>query len=103
MTITILSARYGNEERTSAVVITQERGAVAISELDRPEAWAALLAWQQAGGTIQDPDPVTVVTAGDIAVQQLQKSLALRGLVRFLAQRHDMTPLQVVTAIKDLA
>ncbi|MCO5092679.1 hypothetical protein [Bosea sp. (in: a-proteobacteria)] len=42
MSYTFLSARYGNEESTAVVALTEEAGAVALSEADTPEAWAAL-------------------------------------------------------------
>ena len=45
MIYTFLSAQYANSEHTSAVAITAEAAAVALSEIDTPEAWAALHAW----------------------------------------------------------
>ncbi len=41
---TIVSAQWGNEEKTSAVMQTKESGAVAVSERDRPVLWAKLMA-----------------------------------------------------------
>lgn len=43
MTYTFLSAAYANPQHTSAVAITVEAAAVALSEADTPEAWAAML------------------------------------------------------------
>jgi len=45
MTYTIQSAKYANAENTAAVLLTAESGAVLVSEVDRPELWAAMLAW----------------------------------------------------------
>ena len=45
MTYTFLSAHYANPENTAAVAITQEAGAIALSAVDTPQEWAALLAW----------------------------------------------------------
>ena len=99
----ILSARYGNQARTSAVMMTDERGAVAVSEIDRPELWGELMKWVDGGGVIADPAPDIVLTQGDIAASQLQKLPALRGLVVLLAERFGMTQEQVIQAIKEKA
>lgn len=40
----IISARYSNPENTAAIAVTDDRGAVLISQ-DSPEEWAALHAW----------------------------------------------------------
>ena len=45
MTYRIRSARWGNEDKTSAVILTDEVGHVAISALDTPEEWAAFQQW----------------------------------------------------------
>lgn len=45
MSYTIQSAQWGNVEQTSAVIITQEVGAVAISIIDTPSEWAAFISW----------------------------------------------------------
>lgn len=44
MTYTALSAQYANAEHTSAIILTKEAGAVAISERDTPELWEKVLA-----------------------------------------------------------
>jgi hypothetical protein len=41
MSYTIISAWWGNEDNTSAVIITEEAAAVAISEVDTPDEWAS--------------------------------------------------------------
>jgi len=40
---TILSAQYTNEAHDAATIITEERGAVAISIADKPGLWAVML------------------------------------------------------------
>jgi hypothetical protein len=45
MAYTILSATWGNEQQTSAVVVTQEVAAVAISQVDTPAEWANFQNW----------------------------------------------------------
>lgn len=42
--LTVLSAAYANADGSAAVVVTDEIGAVALSAVDTPEQWAALLA-----------------------------------------------------------
>ena len=39
---TVVSATYADDDHTSAIAITLEAGAVAISAIDRPELWAQL-------------------------------------------------------------
>jgi hypothetical protein len=41
---TIQSASYANAEHTAAIINTLEAGAVAISQRDAPDVWAAMLA-----------------------------------------------------------
>jgi len=52
MPYTIISARWGNSESTSAVIITREAAAVAISEADTPEEWARFQEWRTDGGKV---------------------------------------------------
>ena len=52
MPYTIISARWGNSESTSAVIITRESAAVAISERDTPEAWVRFQKWRADGGEV---------------------------------------------------
>lgn len=40
----IISARFGNADHSAAVIKTDERGSVAISQEDTPELWEAMLA-----------------------------------------------------------
>lgn len=101
--ITVLGAKYANEDQTAAIVTTVERGAVAVSERDRPELWARLMEWVAAGNAIESYQAPPEQSAGDIALAQLQKSPALRGLVILLAERFGVTPQQVANAIKERA
>ena len=96
----IISAKYGNQDRTSAVIMTEERGAVAVSEVDRPVIWSALMEWANAGGVIEDPSPEIVVTESDIAAAQIMKMPAMRGIVAFLADKFGTTPEQIILDIK---
>jgi hypothetical protein len=50
MTYAILSARYADESHQTAVIETAEAGSVAISSVDTPAEWAALLEWADAPG-----------------------------------------------------
>lgn len=50
--MTITGAVWGNDDFTAAVVFTEERGAVAISEVDRPNEWALFQDWIAAGNSV---------------------------------------------------
>jgi hypothetical protein len=52
MPYTIISARWGNCESTSAVIITKVAAAVAISQADTPEAWVRFQKWRADGGEV---------------------------------------------------
>ena len=54
MTYKILAARWGNDDRTSAVVLSEEVGHAAISDRDTPEEWAAFLQWVSYGHFVED-------------------------------------------------
>lgn len=45
MSYTIQSAQYANEDNTAAIIMTDEAGAVLVSEGDTPELWAEMQAW----------------------------------------------------------
>jgi len=51
--ITIITASWGNEDKTAAIVNTTEVGHKAISERDTPQAWDDFLAWQADGGKVR--------------------------------------------------
>ena len=57
MSYTILDARWGNLEKTSAVVRTAEVGHVAISFADTTEEWIAFLQWAKSNPVEDLPAP----------------------------------------------
>ena len=62
MTYTIQSAQWGDEARDSAVIMTAEVAAVAISARDTPEEWAAFQEWQTSNTVAElspRPPPLT--------------------------------------------
>lgn len=86
MSYTIQSAAYANPEHTAAIVQTREAGAVAISQRDAPDLWAAML---KKGGVTEYAAPAApprkvlksvivarLITAGKIAqaVQAIQSA-----------------------------
>lgn len=79
MTYTIRAAQWGNADRTSAVLFSEEVGAVAISERDTPEEWAGFLQWQSYGhpveGMPQAVPPLALDRAGKI--DRLQRRLGM--------------------------
>jgi hypothetical protein len=58
----ILSARYANPQATAAIAITDKNGAIVVSKMDTPEAWAEMLAWGTPETYIEPiiPVPTTV-------------------------------------------
>jgi hypothetical protein len=54
MTWTIKAAMWGNEDHTSAVLVSEEVGRVAVSEVDTPQEWAAFLQWVSYGHPVAD-------------------------------------------------
>lgn len=50
--LTITAAQYGDPDRGSVLIDTDESGRKAISATDTPELWAQLQEWAAAGGTI---------------------------------------------------
>lgn len=61
MTYTIRSATWGNVDCTSAVIMTDEVAAVAISAVDTPEEWQAFQVWAAKNPVTDMPAPVTAV------------------------------------------
>ena len=47
MTYTIRSATWGNTDKNSAVILSDECSYVAISEADTPEEWKNFTEWQK--------------------------------------------------------
>jgi hypothetical protein len=77
VTYTILSARWGNDDHTSAVALSEEVGHVAISEVDTPDMWAALMQWCSYGHRVEDvPPPPPPLTKAD----KLDRLLGRAGL-----------------------
>ena len=74
MAYTILLAVYANPNSTSAVLATVEAGAVAISEADTPEEWAALAASGVTVSPYVAPVP-SVVSAYQAKAALMQASL----------------------------
>ena len=98
MSYTILTAKYANADKTAVVIMTQEAGAVAVSQQDRPELWEMLLDWIDLGNT---PEPADVPSAEEIAAaarialdeqerQQAKLDTAILALI-------NATPVQLVT------
>lgn len=77
MTYTILSAAYGNPDHTSATIETIEAGAVAISEVDRPALWAAMLAWGEPADYAEPPSPIP----NEVSAAQAKLALDAVGLL----------------------
>jgi len=85
---TIQSAAFAEAGEASAVVVTAEAGAVAVSPADTPALWAALLAWRDAGGAIAPYRPPAAprrlvdkgtITERIIAAGKLDAALAALG------------------------
>lgn len=53
MTYTIKTASWGNEDKSSAIINTEEVGHVAISAADTPDEWQNLLQWEALGGRVR--------------------------------------------------
>jgi hypothetical protein len=72
MAYTIQSARYANPENTSAIVMTTESGAVAISQRDKPDLWTQL----QSSGIPVSPYTLPAPIARDIKEEAQRRILA---------------------------
>ena len=57
MSYTFLTARYANAEQTAAIAETEEAASVALSAVDTPEDWAALMASGIPIAPYEQPDP----------------------------------------------
>ena len=82
MTYTILSAAFANAEHTAITIITQEAGAVSISEVDRPDLWA--LAQENAKATpIADYQAPVIQPQFDVVaeVTAIRKALVAKSVV----------------------
>jgi hypothetical protein len=76
MSYTIISARWGNEEKTSAVIVTEEAAAVAISGVDTPDEWASFQQWLVGGGKVADVPPTAPGKSERARIEQLEATLA---------------------------
>lgn len=76
MSYAILSAAYANPEHTAAIVQTPDRGAVALSVVDTPEHWAALMA---SGVVVSSFTPPPAPVPATITRQQCAKAAYLTG------------------------
>lgn len=52
----ITSAAYANSDHTAAIVMTEDNGAVAVSILDTPDIWSAVLAFKPDRFTVPQSD-----------------------------------------------
>ena len=98
--ITITSANYANAENTAAVLMTQERGAVLVSQKDRPQLWQDLHAWITGGGAVQAYIAPVKPTPAEDAASGIMATPAFRGLIKVLANRFGITPQQLIDAVK---
>jgi len=57
MTYTIRAAQWGNAAMDSAVILTDECGAVAVSAVDTPDAWAQFQRWSSSNVVADAPPP----------------------------------------------
>jgi hypothetical protein len=89
VTYTVKSAAYANAERTAAIVVTKEVGAIAASERDTPELWAAML---QKGA-------VAEYTAPAAPLRTVRKSVIV---ARLIAANKITAAVQAIMAKPDL-
>jgi hypothetical protein len=71
MSPTIISAQYSNPEHTGAILVTQERGAVAVSEIDRPALWAEMRAWGTPSAYVEPVAPTPAPSEGERLIEAL--------------------------------
>jgi hypothetical protein len=76
MPYTIISARWGNKERTSAVIVTQEAAAVAVSEVDTPGEWASFQRWRVGGGEVAAVPSIASDQSERARIEKLEAALA---------------------------
>ena len=103
MSFTFLSAAYGNAAGDAVIAVTEEVGAVALSVIDTPEDWAALL---DSGVSIAAyVEPISATPAA-ISDRQFAQQLAVLGKITEAealgwAARGEL-PNAMETAIADL-
>lgn len=77
MAYTIITASYGNEDNTSAVINTEEVGHAAINPINYPEEWANLLAWEAKGNRIR---PLVESTGYKTMIAEKQRRQQLKPI-----------------------
>ena len=85
MSYTIRSAHYANNENTAAVIITDEAGAVLVSEVDTPELWEQML---------QETQP-----AAFVAPKEVPAVISDRQFFEELANRKIITEQEAMDAV----
>lgn len=96
MTYTILSASYANTERTAAIIMTLEAGAVLTSELDRPDQWVAMLQWGTPDDYTDPPSP----SPDRVTSRQFFLQLEVAGLLDQVEAWIDTQPLPTQIAFE---
>lgn len=80
----ITSASFANADGTAVVVTTDDRGAVAISQMDNPVLWAEYQAWGGVTAPYVAPDPVAMDQAAlNAALVEPGSVVRALGLVMF--------------------
>jgi hypothetical protein len=80
----ILSARYSNPDGTAVIAVTEEFGAVLVTQSPgKADRWAALQAWMAKGGTVTDyVPPVTKKVRDPLAeFDKLKAVLISKGAI----------------------
>jgi hypothetical protein len=80
----ILSARYSNPDHTAVIAMTEESGAVLVTQSPgKADRWAALQAWIAKGGTVADyVAPVTKKARDPLAeFDKLKAALISKGAI----------------------
>lgn len=93
----ILAAQFANAERTSVVVITDDRGAVSLSA-DRPALWAEYLAWPGVTAAFVPID----LSAGDQAALNamlIEDGSILRAVVAVMRSEINIVRAALVPAL----
>lgn len=84
MSLTILSAKFSNADRTAIMALTEESGSVLITQSPgKAEKWAALQDWVSRGGTIAAyVAPVVPVVRDQLSeLDKLRAALIGKGVV----------------------
>ena len=85
MTYTYISAQFANPEKTAATAVTEEFGAVIVSQNDTPAEWARLLEQVPDIAPYQEPpapaavDPIEAAKAFLLANPTIAAALGMRA------------------------